>query len=289
MPRAKRVEAASTEQDAPPRLTRASAARVKGVSVSTIRNWERSGRLRAEVGPDGVHYFDPAAVQSLAPMRPEQQAAPPLRAEPVGVSVVRQLTKHVEFFAEENRRMLGVALGAMNDALEKLQVQNEAQGKTIEKLVSEKMETLGVVEDLYSKKAERELDTKRAEAKLKIISDGAERFMPLLSLLARHVSGRIFGGAEGAAIGAAIGPRPGEPRTTSEAVIESLLETIQPSQLEALQRIFGPDQMILLVQLFEDYGERKRAAGKPASKEEAAERDAREKAEKEKTNGGAET
>lgn len=68
----------SIEDERP--LTRADVARLLGVSVSTVRRWQKQGRLRSTQGADGVHEFRPADVAALretimAEAKPQKKAA----------------------------------------------------------------------------------------------------------------------------------------------------------------------------------------------------------------------
>lgn len=144
-----------------------------------------------------------------------------------------------------NEALMRTAVMGANQTIGLLTRTVRSQGEQIENLLSERRETFSLVEDLKSKKHERELMTLEAENQQKRHQDLFEKASLLLPTVVNRIAGKK------------LLPE----ANTALIMIKELAESLSPDQLPGLMKSLRPEQQILLMDLMkatqEEDGEEK--------------------------------
>lgn len=150
--------------------TRSEVANRTGVSVSTIRKWERTGRLHAFVDAEGTHRFHPDEVDAIC--------------EAVGDEDL--VGERSDAYAQMELRVVNRLLGLMTtprERIDKLMLgMLERLDKRNETLENKLVEVLEAREKYYDRSAERDIAKTKAEAE-------EHRFTMLFEQLGQHLEG----------------------------------------------------------------------------------------------------
>lgn len=154
----------------------------------------------------------------------------PIDSEPPTRSgLVAQQMRHNEVILRSSHFMMGQTLTA-------LQRDNEALREENHKLREERREYIEHYEELLSQRHERDLKTKEHEFMLQAKGDAWNK----ITLIAPALVNKM--------LGKKLLPE----KTTPEAMaFKSLVDSITPEQMQSLQSVFTPDQVISFLQLYE--------------------------------------
>lgn len=146
-----------------------------------------------------------------------------------GKGMLAQMMRHTEAATRLSMMSMGQIVTTLRHA-------NAKQAELIEKLVEEKMANLEMMEDLKSQRLEREILTKREESKDRIKAEIMDKMSTLVPVLVNRIAGKPL--------------LPGK-STPMEGMIKGLIESIEPSQLESLQGVLKPTQLVALMEIFQ--------------------------------------
>lgn len=148
---------------------------------------------------------------------------------PTKTGIITQMMRHTEAATR-------VALMATGQIMSALKNTNARQAEMIEKLVGEKMSNLETMEKLRSEEMERKIILQRAESDERRKSEIFEKLTMLLPVAVNRISGKNL--------------LP-EKASGTELVIKGLIESITPEQLEKLQTVLRPEQLVTLLEIFQ--------------------------------------
>lgn len=158
---------------------------------------------------------------------------------PTKTGIVTQFMRH-------NEAMMRTTIMGVNQIIAMQQRTIARQAEQLEKHQDSQFQLVELIETLHSQKHERELATKQAEFKHDTIRDISEKVNILLPVVVNKMAGRK------------VLP---EKVTPSEALLNSVLESLTPAQFAELQGILKPEQLIALADMFDVYNRRKEASG----------------------------
>lgn len=147
---------------------------------------------------------------------------------PTAEGLTAQLMRHNEVYARALAAMSTHAGQMAQREAESLRVQLRERDKT-------HLETIRLLEDLTSAKAKRDLDAQKAANEERRANDIYEK----VSLILPTVVNR--------ALGAKVLPEKSSP---SFETIRALMSSLRPNQLQALQAVLEPEQLIALIELW---------------------------------------
>lgn len=150
---------------------------------------------------------------------------------PTNEGLLAQLMRHnQEMFRQHN-----AAIGALTHQLARTV---ETQANQIEKLMKDRMETVVVMEDLLSRKHERDLSNKQAEAQIGRRKELFEKLMQIAPIALNKIMGKEIVRQHTSAL---------------EATVTAFMETIKPVHLDAIATsgIFNQQQLILFSTILE--------------------------------------
>lgn len=177
----------------------------------------------------------------------EDEEGSQMSSEPPNrVGITSQLMRHQE-------AIFRTAVMGQSQVIGTLMRQNATLSELVEKFMADRVQTIDVLESLLSKKQERELEIKRAEAKQAMLSDAFDKVMTLAPIVVAKIAGKgVVPGAE----------------SPLEVQIKGLLETITPDQFEALTGTLKPEQQMALAEIYTGLqeAEKKRAEAKEQKK-----------------------
>lgn len=156
---------------------------------------------------------------------PEEMDSEP----PTAKGMLAQSMRHTE-------AAIRMSMMSMGQIVTTLRHTNAKQAELIEKLVAEKMANLEMMEDLKSQKLEREILTRREESKEKMKVEIMDKVSTLVPVLVNRIAGKSL--------------LPGK-TTPMEGMIKGLVESIEPGQLESLQSVLKPTQLVALMEIFQ--------------------------------------
>ena len=179
----------------------------------------------------------------------------PISPEGSLAQVVAMMIQHQEKDHRLLHEILETSISTMRDAVKDANNACKEKDATIEKLVAEKREDYELVEELKNKKADRDMEVKKEEARMKLIEKAGEKVMPILPIVLSKFFGWLAPGGKAPSA-------PGDPQTDEELVIDNLLESLKGEQTAKLLEVLTPEQGMLIMQLYEKYTAKKEAAGK---------------------------
>lgn len=132
--------------------------------------------------------------------------------------------------------------------------QNQVLSELVERFMSERLETVQLMESLLSRKQERDLEVQRAQSKETMLRDAFDKIMTLAPIVVAKFAGK--------------GAIPGV-ESPMEVQIKGLLETITPDQFEQLTGTLKPEQQFALAEIYQGLqaSEKKRAELKGKTKQ----------------------
>jgi hypothetical protein len=135
-----------------------------------------------------------------------------------------------------NEKILGTSMTMLTQAMSYYQRTNSRLTDTVDKMIEERLSTVELIESLRSQDFER-----RRQAKLDDLDDASKheiigKLTNLLPVVVAKLTGKTL--------------PPGE-KSEREHLIDSLVDSIQPEQLEQLQGTLRPDQLMVIVNLLE--------------------------------------
>lgn len=127
--------------------------------------------------------------------------------------------------------------------------QNAVLSEMVEKFMSERLETVTLLESLLSRKQERDLEVQREASKQAMLTDAFDKIMTLAPIVVAKFAGK--------------GSMPGV-ESPMEVQIRGLLETITPDQFQQLTGTLKPEQQFALAEIYQGLqdAEKKRAEEK---------------------------
>ncbi len=148
---------------------------------------------------------------------------------PTKTGIMSQMMRH-------NEAAIRMSLMASGHVMTTLKNTVSRQAETIEKLINEKMEGLTTMERLRSEEVERRIMLQKAESDEKMRGEVFDKLAMLLPIAVNRISGKNL--------------LP-EKKTGTETVIQGLIDSITPEQLEKLQGVLSPAQLIALMEIFQ--------------------------------------
>jgi hypothetical protein len=177
------------------------------------------------------------SIRTYGESEPEDEG---LSSEPPTKSGLQaQTMRHLEAVMRITAMTQNRAFDAQQKMLTILQSQNE-------KLLEEKWKNFELVESLLSQKDEREIERAKAVQKLEM----QEKLVDKVTLLLPTAVNRLFGGNSGQKV------LP-EKTTPMEEQLCALGETLQPAQLEELQRVLSTEQLMVFLDIFQNVNKKK--------------------------------
>jgi hypothetical protein len=145
------------------------------------------------------------------------------------------LTVHLMRHNQELFRQHTAAVGALTHMLARTV---EKQADQIDRLMADRMQTIVVMEDLMSRKHERELATRKAEQDMLNKKEMMEKIMSLAPVVVNKIAGKEIVRQKTSAL---------------EATVMAFMETIKPHHLDAFANsgLLDRQQLILLGTLLE--------------------------------------
>lgn len=148
---------------------------------------------------------------------------------PTKQGLVAQQMRHNEIIMRNSNFTMGQMLSMLKEQNRELQDENRT-------LRQERREQIETYEKLLSLQHERELETKRHEFMLK----AKEQMFEKIALLAPAIVNRMMGKK--------VLPE----KTTPESMaLKALMDTITPEQMQKMNEVFTPDQLISILNLYE--------------------------------------
>lgn len=166
-----------------------------------------------------------------------------LLSEPANATgLTMQAMRHAEGFAK-------MATQATVHQLSMQQRTIESQQRLIEKLTEEKLGALEMMEDLRSKRHERDLEMKEKEANWKLKTEALERLTTYLPIVAKKLLGQkaLPAGTNG---------------EKSTPMVQQLLSSVTPEQMEQMSGILRPEQTALLAEMMMEQQEEEKPQAK---------------------------
>ena len=163
---------------------------------------------------------------------------------PNKVGITSQLMRHQE-------AIFRTAVMSNSQVVGTLMRQNQVLADMVEKFMQDRVQTIDVLEQMMSRKQERDLEVQRSTAKQAMLQDAFEKLMTLAPIVVAKIAGK--------------GTMPGA-ESALEVQIKGLLETITPDQFDALSGTLKPEQQMALAELYQGLqdAEKKRAEAKEA-------------------------
>lgn len=149
---------------------------------------------------------------------------------PTPAGQVSQAMRHNESIM----RTSSMAMGATFQGLQQMILQ---QSQTIENLLSDRFNTVELIEALTTAKHERELELLQEARKDETQRQLVEKFSPLVPIVANKIAGK-----------------PMLPAADPQSLMLSeLFKTLKPEQLAAIQNTLTPEQAMIVLSLAQDY------------------------------------
>lgn len=149
-------------------------------------------------------------------------------ATPTGL--LTQLMRHNEMTMRTSSASLGNLLATM-------QAMMAQQGRAIEKMMGDRMESVEIFESLMSLKHEREMDVVRETEKTERRKVFVDKLSPLVAVAVNKMAGQKLLPS----------------KNPQNMALEELFKTLRPEQLEKLGTILTPDQLMLILSVAGPY------------------------------------
>ncbi len=149
---------------------------------------------------------------------------------PTKTGVLTQMMRHTEAATRVSLMSMGQIITTMKQTIAR-------QSETIEKLTADKMANLETMEKLRSEEMERRLLFRREENKEKMYGEVFDKVSTLLPLVVNKLAGKNLLPAKA---------------TPTEAMVQGFIESISPEQVESLQHVLKPTQLVLLMEIFQN-------------------------------------
>jgi hypothetical protein len=164
-----------------------------------------------------------------APMGLDSEAAS--SEPPTNTGVLAQFMRH----NQEMARLNAAAVGALTHHLSKTV---EKQAEQIDKLMADRINAMTVMEDLMSRRHEREIETEKAHASIERNKEIFAKIATFFPIIAGKIAGKDV---------------MHQKHTLFEATALQLAETLTPSRLDAIaaSNIFSQEQLLLIGTLLE--------------------------------------
>lgn len=150
---------------------------------------------------------------------------------PTKTGIISQMMRHTEAATR-------MSLMASGQIITTLKNTNARQAEMIEKLVAEKMANLETMERLKSEELERRLVIQREERSEAMRAAVLDKVSVLLPLVVNKLTGKQAVPTGGL--------------SQTEAMVKGLVETIDMDQVEKLQTVLKPEQLVLLMEIFQN-------------------------------------
>jgi len=148
---------------------------------------------------------------------------------PTKTGIITQMMRH-------NEAAIRISLMSVGQVLTALKSANARQADLIEKMTTEKLANIETMERLRSEEVERRILLQKAETDEKMKGEIFDKLATLLPIAINRISGKNLLPAK---------------KTAMEAVAQGLVESITPEQLEQLQTVFQPNQLVALMEIFQ--------------------------------------
>lgn len=148
---------------------------------------------------------------------------------PTKTGLLSQMMRHSEAAVRGS-------LMASGQIINTLRNQCSRQADTIEKLVSEKMAGLEMMERMRSEELERKILMRREENDEKMKGEIFDKVATLVPVVVNKLTGKNLLPAK---------------RTSMELVIQGLIESITQEQMNALTTVLRPEQTVALLEIFQ--------------------------------------
>lgn len=161
---------------------------------------------------------------------------------PNKVGITSQLMRHQE-------AIFRTAVMSNSQVVGTLMRQNQMLADMVEKFMADRVDSVNVLEQMLSRKQERELEVQQATAKQAMLQDAFDKVMTLAPVVVAKIAGKgVVPGVE----------------SPIEVQIKGFLETITPDQLETLSGALKPEQQLALAEMYQalQEAEKKRAEAK---------------------------
>jgi hypothetical protein len=146
---------------------------------------------------------------------------------PTTRGLTSQLMRH-------NEALMRTSVMGFSQMMGTLQRQLAKQADVIEKLVNEKFETLDTIEELLTKKQERDIEAKSATMKQDLMEEAGKKLL----LLAPMVVNKL--------VGKTVLPQKSTPR---DEILRNFLGSLNQDQLMAMSGILSPEQQAAIMEI----------------------------------------
>jgi hypothetical protein len=158
-----------------------------------------------------------------------------VESEPANAKgMVAQAMRHTEAVMKISVMSTGTIVEAQRRTIERLTLQNET-------LMQKHLDSVSVIEDLMSRRHQRELDSAVAMRKEKSYEQITEKILMLAPIALNKFTGKNL--------------LP-EKTTSGEQMLLSFIESLKPEQMGELTKQLSPDQQMLLFSLYENMREK---------------------------------
>lgn len=151
---------------------------------------------------------------------------------PTTKGIITQMMRHTESFAK-------ISSLTAERAIQSLSGQLESANQRIDAMMEKNFELTGLIEDLVSKKHERELRTLEISMKMDLYKEGANKLMILAPILVNKLFSK-----KGEKILK-------ENSTAIEQMVHSFMQTLKPAQFNGLLEGLDNDQKMAMMELYE--------------------------------------
>jgi hypothetical protein len=153
--------------------------------------------------------------------------------------LLAQLMRHQEAIMRTSTMGIGQVVASLRNA-------NARQAELIDRLVSEKLEGIAAIEAMKSEEHERKLLTVSEERKQKMLEAGFDKIMAIAPVVVAKLAGKSV---------------PGGNASDTDLLAQGFIESITPEQMEHLQKVFKPEQLMLLFEIFSKFQSREKSNG----------------------------
>lgn len=145
---------------------------------------------------------------------------------PDETGLVAASQQHAQFFAKLASTQTLAQIKSQQEEIDRLRRENND-------LRRERLESFKVMEEVYSARADRDIERRGAESRARLVETSVEKVEMFLPMVLNHLAGKKVIPDSMAAI----------------LTAKSLVEKITPQQFEQLAGVLGPEQTALLLQL----------------------------------------
>jgi hypothetical protein len=148
--------------------------------------------------------------------------------------LMTQLMRHIE----QNNRTMSMTMGAVLTSMAR---RMESADRTVEKLLSERLQSFEILEEALGRKHEREMESERERAKDQRIAFGMQKVSMLIPVILDKVSGGKSAKSDDPMV----------------MMLGELIESMNTTQLEAIRRSLSAEQQIVFITMLKKFQERK--------------------------------